>query len=246
MSTAISLSKSAKQTKLPRFSVSSSLKVLAGPYAETFYINKELICAASKFFETMCEDSPQDGHRRTITLIDIDAEAFAIFSIWLTTGNLSISSVPLSIEAELESAEKHFALWQQLGCCYNLGDRLLRPRFKNAIMDALVNLSKILVMDYNTFPIQTAEELEIVYKTTKPGSELRMLIVDLTIGCLGLKSLEGLDRGQPHLDAFCMEVLGRTYDLLSDHQGGGWREGCYLEYPWECLGTRYHGLEEEA
>ncbi|CZT03091.1 uncharacterized protein RAG0_09958 [Rhynchosporium agropyri] len=243
------------------YNFSLPLAILVGPYAEAIYINEELICASSHFFRAACEEPVRNSCRRTITLHDTDLTLFDIFISWLTTGNISTSSELRGItksahgeteeeeEEEEEEAiliEQHYALWDQLCGCYNLGDELLSPGFKNAVMDLLVKISGHLVMHLKTFPCRTTYELETIYKTTFPGSGLRRLVVDLAIGCLGIESLEDIDRENQYLDEFCRELLSRTGDSLRDYREGGRSDDCYLKYPWEFQTSSYPCLVKEA
>ncbi|CZT51931.1 uncharacterized protein RSE6_13157 [Rhynchosporium secalis] len=241
---------------MSRYDFSLPAAILVGPYAEAFHINEELICASSHFFRAACEEPVPNSSRRTMTLPDTDPTLFDIFISWLITGDISNSSelegITKSAHGETEEEEEaiiieqHYALWDQLCGCYNLGDEILSPGFKNAVVDLLVKVSGHLVMRFNTFPCRTTYELETIYKTTFPGSGLRRLVVDLAIGCLGIESLEDIDRENEYLDEFCRELLSRTGDSLRDYREGGRSDDCYLKYPWEFQTSSYPCLVEEA
>ncbi|KAH9220682.1 hypothetical protein DL95DRAFT_479405 [Leptodontidium sp. 2 PMI_412] len=162
-----SLPPSAKKLKISRSSFAAPLKVVVGPNAEEFFINEELICAQSKFFKAVCRERWKSGRSRVIILVEDDPTLFAIFLSWLATGDIESCSEFLEVAApphsEVKLIEQTYAQWEQLRRCYNLGNFLLAPPFKNAAVNLLIETSKSLLMSHNMFPCRTVQELETVY-----------------------------------------------------------------------------------
>ncbi|KAH7319406.1 hypothetical protein BKA65DRAFT_569783 [Rhexocercosporidium sp. MPI-PUGE-AT-0058] len=192
-----SLPPAAKKVKISRSRFSAPLKVVVGPNAEEFFINGEVICAQSEFFKAACRDQWQSGRSRVITLVEDDPKLIAIFLTWLATGDIErcpdFVEVTATPNAEAILVEQNYAQWEQLRCCYNLGDVLLAPAFKNAAMNLLIEASETLLIGHNMFPCRTIQELETVYETTQKGSGLRKLVVDLAVKSMGIQSFGDLD-----------------------------------------------------
>ncbi|PVH75306.1 hypothetical protein DL98DRAFT_536708 [Cadophora sp. DSE1049] len=233
-----------KKVKVSRYTFSEPLKVIVGPNAEEFFINEEFICKQSRYFKTVCRKAWQSGRLRTVTLVDDDPRLFAIFLFWLAKGDIESSSDFIEITdpeyTEGEMIEKRCEQWEQLRRCYNLGDDLLAPAFKNAVMDCLITVSDYLITDHKLFPCRMVQELEIIYETTYPGSGLRKLIVDLAVKYLDLESVENLDVSRACLADFYSEMLGRVCTLLKDCTEEDAADTVYLAYPWEIDSSDYH------
>ena len=151
-----------------------------------------------------------------VRLLDDDPELFDIFLAWLTTGDIESSSEIVEITGpehnEAEVINQRYKQWEQLRRCYSLGDELLAPAFKNAVMDCLITVSDYLVTDHHAFPCRTVQELEIIYESTYPGSGLRQLVVDLAVKCMGIESFSDLDMVRAGLWLDCRQMLqGLTY-----------------------------------
>jgi len=140
----------------------------------------------------------QSGRPQVVTLLDEDPNLFDIFLAWLTTGNVESSSEFIAItgskENKAEVIEQRHQQWEQLRRCYCLGDDLLVRAFKHAVIDCLITVSDYLITDHNVLPCRTVQKLEIVYDSTYPGSDLRKLVVDLAVKCMGIESFYDLDK----------------------------------------------------
>lgn len=135
----------------------------------TFAVHRSILATKSEYFRAALAWPGCDG---TVTITDIDGKLFACFVQWLYTGKIFSrveSSVSKGEDMEYEKDEE----WDLLIGLYIMGDRLVAPRFKDDLIDAMVEKE----VEDETIPMEAA----VVYANTKPGSPLRRLLVDFHV-----------------------------------------------------------------
>ncbi len=94
-----------------------------------------------------------------------------------------------------------------------LGEVLLAPMFKNAVMDLLISKAKKMVRGHDIFPCHF-DDLASILGAIHSKSPLRRLLVDLFItgSCLGC--VDRLDISKPEISEFTLELAIYACELL--------------------------------
>lgn len=150
--------------------------VRVGEEATPFHVHKGLLSFHSLYFRNNLSGRWGDG--KDIELKDQDPDDFSRFFSFLYTGRLWESTLPDTEHNQQSSprlvtspAENDI---ESLTRLYVFGDFHQAPRFKNAVMDAMVlRLSRDFVIK------ECTAWLEYAYANSPEGSGLRKFIVDL-------------------------------------------------------------------
>ncbi|EPE24750.1 hypothetical protein GLAREA_08603 [Glarea lozoyensis ATCC 20868] len=160
------------------------LKVIVGAEKRVFFINKDLICAQSVFFETACKKEWFAGLEHTVTLAEEDPIIFGKFLVWLSTGDiegmkelLAAEQVPHNSAVESPENCARKAKFKQLVSCYILGDSLQCTRFQNCLINSICCLAK--KADESGFSIVWDDDiLQTTYNNIIAKSPLRKFSLD--------------------------------------------------------------------
>ncbi|KAH7138018.1 hypothetical protein B0J11DRAFT_513407 [Dendryphion nanum] len=216
-------------------------KDLQDELQETFYVHQHAICAASPFFANAMkpEWASSRPDPRTITLPEDDPAAFSIYMSYLYAKELPIlnestASQPTTPEGKYRDIDNGY---HNLAYAYVLGERLMDPAFKNAIIDAYVLYARGSPPAKRCYP--SNEEIRILYEGTHEDSPIRKLLIDIWTA-RGKWEWVQMDPDLPN--EFLMEV---TKGLLKSREGSdgggslrGGREG--LSRPWKLTHEQYY------
>jgi hypothetical protein len=202
------------------------LKVVVGtgPEEQTFYINKDLICNKSKFFEVACKQEWSTERQNTVALDEDKPQIFGIFLAWLTTGDLEQSAdvIPLDETCLKNCTDKAKCLqvargqFELLCRCFVLGDSLQSTKFCDCVMDRIVDLSSQTSQNVNKILCTRPEATKFIYRHTTSNSPLRQYCLDIWLsGALSLdwimdniKKLTGND-----FSDFLADLLPRLFAI---------------------------------
>ncbi|KAF2102654.1 hypothetical protein NA57DRAFT_27179, partial [Rhizodiscina lignyota] len=135
--------------------------VLVGRSQEKFLVHEGLIRARSAFFEKALSRDWKEAQKKLVELPETDVPQFTLYERWLYTSTIySRSEDGLGVSEGRLLIESYF-----------LGDMLQDADFKDAVIDAIIN---VLIKDkiYATFWGKD------IYENTPPESPLRKLTVD--------------------------------------------------------------------
>jgi hypothetical protein len=148
-----------------------------GPKAtrETKIFHKNLLMSISGFFATGLTSSFKEAETGVFELEEEDSATFSVFEQWVYRDRLFIkktnTSSPSSSSSDAEDDQQE---WECMPRLYTLGERLDAPRFKDAVISAIiekVNETKVIPDNWATY----------VYQNTVSACALRRLIVDFHV-----------------------------------------------------------------
>jgi hypothetical protein len=145
-----------------------------GPKAtrETKIFHKNLLMSISGFFATGLTSSFKEAETGVFELEEEDSATFSVFEQWVYKDRLFIKKSATSSPSS--DAEDDQQEWECLPRLYTLGERLDAPKFKDAVISAIiekVNESKVIPDNWATY----------VYQNTVAACALRRLIVDFHV-----------------------------------------------------------------
>ncbi|KAF2659990.1 hypothetical protein K491DRAFT_590022 [Lophiostoma macrostomum CBS 122681] len=180
--------------------------VLVGPSGEKFTIHKTLLVTSSSFCKAALSGDWKEAAEKSIKLPDHDAEAFGIYVKWLYTGRMYITKEGDDSTEEKEPGKKkyysrEFSRWLD---CYQLGDYLQDPDFKDAAIDSLIDLT----IGDKWWPVDLPN---YVYPYSTPKSPHRRFVVDLGINCFSKDHVQGIRSAEmPH--EYMKDLLVASYE----------------------------------
>jgi hypothetical protein len=146
--------------------------VTVGP--QSFYVEKDLLCSISPFFQKAFSGPWIETNNRAVTITDTDPETFNQFLQWLRTDEDRSSNLSLqSLEYLTDRSFGKSLLLISLLRLWVLGDFLQIPSLQNDAIGFISNKYQ----DYSGKNI-SADTFEYVYQSTAPGSALRRIMVD--------------------------------------------------------------------
>lgn len=150
-------------------------QVQAGKERRIFLLHKTLAIRASEFFEAALD--PRWSDARPINMTDEDPFVFAIFVDWLESGCIRFDVWDASKRKEWNVPEAatrvpHGSEIYLLICAYGLGDMLLAPDFRDAVVSELLEL-KYTALD----PVH----VDHAYANSRPGSTIRRAMVEFVL-----------------------------------------------------------------
>jgi hypothetical protein len=141
---------------------------------ETEIFHRNLLTSISGFFATGLTSSFKEASTGVFELEEEDSDTFSVFEQWVYKDRLFIKKPASSSSASSEDAEDDCKEWECLPLLYTLGERLDAPKFKDAVISAIiekVNESKVVPDNWAA----------CVYQNTVSACALRRLIVDFHI-----------------------------------------------------------------
>ena len=143
---------------------------------EDFVVHETLIRSSSEFFNGALRHEWKEATQRVVDLPGVSSSLFETYSRWLYTGKVfSIQSGPEK-EGETDEDIKRATEWFRLLMSYTLGERLLDAQYKDAIIDACI---EVVVLEESVCWIPGV--VCSVYSNTPPQSPLRDLLVDVVV-----------------------------------------------------------------
>lgn len=198
----------------------------SGPkeHRETKVFHRNLLMSVSGFFAAGLTSSFKEAETGVFELEEEDASTFSIFEQWVYKDRLFIKKTALDTEDDDDDDQE----WECLPRLYTLGERLCAPRFKDAVISAMiekVNESKVVPDTWASY----------VYQNTVSACALRRLIVDFHVfahqGRL-LKKGACPDAEEPEFE-FLQDAMARMADagqrvFAADAAGGEmpWADAC--------------------
>lgn len=157
-------------------------------FGGVFHIHEEVLRSSSAFFDTALRKQWAKGTSGRVDLPDVDAEAFGIYTEWLYTGVLRLSSAldmrRVCTEQELfqiKTAEQH--CWVR---CYEADDFLQDTDFKDALVDTVAGMEHARKEGKKDLSLFFA----ILYRWTTADSPHRKFVTDMFVGrCSTSKSV---------------------------------------------------------
>jgi hypothetical protein len=152
---------------------------------EIINIPRDRLSDVSEFFAAGYSDRWKSGLDGVIELEEVDPNIFRIFLAWAFDGNIKNSEDYVIVKDKDENVDswqdssenRHF----QLVNCYLLGQLLLAPDFKNAVMDLIIESYKFHPNHFDTVPRLSWQDICEDFKNTLPGSPLRTSLLDTVI-----------------------------------------------------------------
>ncbi|OQN96508.1 hypothetical protein B0A48_17081 [Cryoendolithus antarcticus] len=150
------------------FDYPEAVNVLVGKDSETrpIGIDKDKICANSKFFKAACSAAWAEGQAGLVKLPEADPKMFLTYTHWIMTGELELTA------ANWDSK----AIRNELLACYTLADRMDDKALRNHTITGLYSEDTVLCWLVRT------DCVTAVYDQTSSGSTLRKILVAQFVG----------------------------------------------------------------
>ena len=143
----------------------------------TKIFHRNLLMSISGFFATGLTSSFKEAETGVFELEEEDAATFTVFEQWVYKDRLFIKKptiIASSPSGSSEDTDDDQHEWECLPRLYTLGERLDAPRFKDAVISAIIekcNESKVIPDTWAAY----------VYQNTVAACALRRLIVDFHV-----------------------------------------------------------------
>jgi hypothetical protein len=135
---------------------------------DKFFVHENVLCASSRFFQSERRGEGKDVREKSIKVPEIGTKPFKVYIQWLYTGKLPVSRASASM-----IAEEYEALLE----CYHLAFFIRDPKFKNAVIDALIDRYNTKFNGRRVYP-NVFLDLR-VYNSILESAPVRKLIVDM-------------------------------------------------------------------
>ncbi|ETI25631.1 hypothetical protein G647_02405 [Cladophialophora carrionii CBS 160.54] len=213
------------------------VRIIVGPQQEEFTIHKNLICAASTFFQTALTGNFIEGAEQKVTLSEEDPQYLQLAYDWLYSGRVADGVTTYLQKEDVCSGD---IFWWRV---YHLGDRLM--------MDQLRVLAVAKIQNFFTIRkpfVPSTQFIEELFDHAKlPCLETYMVqpVVFWLHSSADATVWSGLaDAHMRFGQALAKEsILALKYEPVHPHEGNAARGShCYLS-PWETAGVMVQ-LEE--
>ena len=139
--------------------------VVGSSYQATFYVHKELVCESSEYFKRLVENKQEQSKKQCVKLRDNGPDAFKIYLQWLYRG-----TIPL-VHNIIRQLNLPVLAW-----AYVLGDRLEDGKFRDSVVDSILEICSHLQFK-STDPF--GGTIQHVYERTPEEPKLRLLLADI-------------------------------------------------------------------
>lgn len=191
----------------------------------TFVVHKGLLMSTSSLFAKGLSGNFIESHTGVFRMPEEDAATFSLFVQWLYFGKLFVKTT-----TELATNDQDEE-WLHLPRLYTLGERLDAPKFKDAVVSAIIEK----VNETEVMPVNWAD---YVYGNTVSACGLRRLLVDFHVhahrGNL-LQKNASPDVKEPSVD-FLQDAISRMVEIGSEMFKD-------VDMPWIVNPCRYHEHE---
>ncbi|KAI5264101.1 hypothetical protein E4T47_08837 [Aureobasidium subglaciale] len=205
--------------------------VIVGSSREKFLMHASLVTPVSGFFAMGLTSSFKKAESGVFEMEAESPAAFSVFVHWIYTNRLFIKKTASSDSSAVEYDDEE---WEYLPRLYTLGERLDAPRFKDAVMSAIlekVGEDKVIPDNWASY----------TYQNTVTDCALRRLIVDFHVfahKCKLLKKGAGPDAEDPEAE-FLQDAMSKMADAVE------WGTVSHQHMPWDNA-CHYHEHGDEA
>ena len=155
------------------------ITLYVGEEKKSFTVHRTHLLKASAFFRLALKKDWKEGQERKIDLPDDDPTMFANYLHFCYTGKLATNSHANEVITDCRVFEDEITL---LSALYVLGEKLQDSHFKNAVLDAFIEIAAI--EDTETFILYpTGAAVNRIYRGTGKRSLARKLLVDMDVAC---------------------------------------------------------------
>lgn len=198
---------------------------------ETKVFHRNLLMSVSGFFATGLTSSFKEAETGVFELEEEDFSIFSIFEQWVYKDRLFIKKTASPTSPDTDDDDQE---WECLPRLYTLGERLDAPRFKDAVISAIIEKvgeSKVMPDTWASY----------VYQNTVSSCALRRLIVDFHVfahqGKL-LKKGACPDADEPEFE-FLQDAMARMADAGQQVFAAAgdempWADACVYHEHGEC------------
>ncbi len=141
-------------------------------------VHQDILTRQSHFFQSACHGGWKEAKDKIIRLPEADENTFAIYTGWLYTGAIDLSTEANERAAPVYSSEiggqEYTDIAVQLAHCYIQGDMFGDERYCNAVIDEHIQLAE------GTRYLPGRPYLYRVWHILPQNSKMRGLIVDYT------------------------------------------------------------------
>ncbi|KAI4174908.1 MAG: hypothetical protein LQ343_001935 [Gyalolechia ehrenbergii] len=171
--------------------LSEIVTVLVGSEKKPFYLHKALLSSKSTYFRAAFEGSFKEAAEQSLHLANDDPECFAYYILWIYNQPLEYISSNLDRKPTLGDY-----------CyLYILADKLGSEPLQNLVIDIIHECAVTSRHEHTRLEPDT---VNYVWGHTLPGSQLRVILVDLMAWQNGIDGLPDLVKAEPE---FLFEVL---------------------------------------
>jgi hypothetical protein len=200
------------------------ISVEVAPEQKTYNVHKSFLIRGSNFFRLALQSEWIENTAQVVKLPEVEPSVFNIYVNWL-----------YSRELMLGMGRKELYMRSVRDCvfdCYLHGDRLLDADFKDAVSDSLVMMYLKENSDGKTC-IPNSRTIQRVYRNTKKGSKLRLLVVHRKLASQDPTNFD-LEHGIDFLLDFAQYQTSKDRESLAfvaarcyfhEHEAGD--ENCY-------------------
>lgn len=175
------------------------ITVAVGTNGNTYPVHESLICESSDLFQTARKPEWSEANSGVVDLSDEIPDIFEVYLHWLYFKTLS------TVQNQRPSSNTEY---MELAQCYILGEKLLDVKFKNAVIDAMIDVLRNQPEDDLFIPGPLT--VEIIYKGTTEDSLARTLLVDMWAAKAGKSGKADLDECPP---GFAIDLAKAFLDL---------------------------------
>lgn len=156
------------------------ITVLVGSEEHRFMLHQDAICGKSKFFTAACSKKWREGQERLVRLPEIRPSTFKIYCGWVYTGQIADIAHTRESDKDDRVAEK-----SQLVDLYLVADALDDIKLRNLAVSTLFKSMQV----HGT--ILSAVAIQWIWRATPSGSNIRKMLVDVTVSRMKDTSFEG-------------------------------------------------------
>lgn len=149
-------------------------------FGEMLFVHEDLLRSSSNYFRAALREHWEEGASGSVDLPEVDAKAFAVYVKWLYTGHLYLTGGPDEGLWDLGKYPVPLRNTEELRWvdCYRAGDYLQDADFKDALIDAVVQLyNRTSYLEKRRMPTYFAS----VYNWTTTTSPHRNFVVDMCV-----------------------------------------------------------------
>jgi len=159
----------------------------------SFTVPENLLIEKSQYFKDLCNIKPAGNHNniRTVKLQDVDVEAFNFYIYWTCKDRLAFNA-RMDYDPGHMDAGLAFPLLKTLSTLWLLGARLAESKFRNLVMDVMIDVIEWLDPLSADFTAAFPPELTtLIWSTvTTQDRAIRRLVIDFYAYMVSPTSME--------------------------------------------------------
>ncbi|KAK0115543.1 hypothetical protein ONS95_000180 [Cadophora gregata] len=222
------------------------ITILGGKNKLKVVIMRKLACAEFYLLKAKLEEDSESGGKEEVVIVGHTSMAASMYANWLMNGDVESlqnytairtgSQLKAAVVAELECQ------WAILADCFQLGEDLVAPRFKNNIMDAIVSKSKEIHQHDGAAGLRS-KQLNTVYNGTNNDSPLRRLVLHTLFVSNAEKIIDELYTSMPMIQQFLKDVAKLSVARLQNNSST--EIPITSANPWDKHPCEYHDHSEQ-